>query len=714
MIAPQKSLLTLLTEPASIAVIGASDDKNKVGGRPVDYLQRFGYPGRIYPINPGRERVQGLPAYASLAQLPETPDMAIIALAGPAVSASIEACAEKGVGVAVIMSSGFAEAGDEGKEAQRRLMEIAARAGMRLIGPNSQGTADFHRGAVANFSTMFKQLPPQDGPVAVISQSGATSAALYTLLREQHIGVRYVMATGNEADVTVSELAYASLEDSALKVLVLYMESIKDPEMLVKAAALARERGVPIIAIKAGSSEKGAIAAQSHTGALSGEDDVIDVFLRQHGIWRASDLNEIAQALPLYLKGLTHIGRKLVVISNSGSSCVMSADLADTLALPMAELSTATQSGVAAALASYATSKNPIDLTAALMGNSALLKQVFEALKQDDEAQTLLVSLPVAGEGYDLDLMAEHIAAFEVESQRLVMVSSTLESILAPFRRQGIATFKGEPQALRAMDQITRHRALLRREPAHTQEAPLIILPAGVEAFLSEADSLTALASAGLPVVPHTVCNTAQEAIEAWKTTGGPVVLKACSDKLPHKSEYGLVFLNLNAEAHILAAAKKCEETMQNMGITPSYVISPMEVGRWEMALGAKNDPNYGPVIMLSDGGKYIESMPDYCLLMPPFSVEDVRRAIAGLRIAPIFGGVRGEPPIAIEPLADMAIRLANLMLRNEDVIASVDLNPVLVCTDKIVVLDALIERRHRLMPGARAARHAAPELLTD
>src|SRR5690606_5372638 len=315
-------------------------------------------------------------------------------------------------GVAVIMSSGFAEAGEEGKEAQRRLLETAARAGMRLIGPNSQGTADFHRGTVANFSTMFKQLPPQDGPVAVISQSGATSAALYTLLREQDIGVRYVMATGNEADVTVSELAYAALEDPALKVLVLYMESIKDPETLIKAAALARERGVPIIAIKAGRSKKGSMAAQSHTGALSGEDDVIDAFLRQHGIWRASDLHEVAQTLPLYLKEPAHIGRKLVVISNSGSSCVMSADLADTLALPLADLSAATQSGVAAALASYATSTNPIDLTATLMSNSALLKDVFDTLKQDDEAQTLLVSLPVAGEGYDLDLMAEHIAAF--------------------------------------------------------------------------------------------------------------------------------------------------------------------------------------------------------------------------------------------------------------------------------------------------------------
>lgn len=710
----QTCLLKLLTDPSSIAIIGASQDENKVGGRPVHYLQRFGYTGKIYPINPRRESIQGLPAYASLTHLPEAPDVAIIALAGASVMTSVEECARQGVGLAIIMSSGFAEAGEDGKAQQRQLTEIAARTGMRLIGPNSQGIASFNNGSVANFSTMFTQLPPEDGPVAVISQSGATSAALYTLLREQKIGVRHVMATGNEADLTVSELAYTILDDSDLKVLILYMESIKDPEMLIKAAARARDKGIPIIAVKAGRSEKGAIAAQSHTGALSGEDDVIDAFLRQHGIWRAFDLNDVAQTLPLYLKDLPHIGRKLVVVSNSGSSCVMSADFADNMGLPMANLSATTQEHVASTLASYATATNPIDLTAALMGNSGLLEHVLDALKADDEAQTLLVSLPVAGNGYDLDLMAEHISQFEEASQRLVMVSSTLASILEPFRRRGIATFKGELQALRALDQITLHRALLQRPMARVQDAPSIILPASSEPFLSEADSLTALSAAGLPVVRHLMCHTPDEALKAWKSLRGPVVLKACSDKLPHKSEYGLVFLNLNSERAIRAASQQCEETMHAMDLTPAYVVSPMESGRWEMALGAKNDPSYGPVIMIGNGGKYIEAMPDYRLLIPPFSAADVRDAIAGLQIAPIFGGIRGEPPIAIKPLADMAIQLANLMLRNEDVIASVDLNPVLIDTDKVVILDALIERRHGNRPKQSVAPHDASVTMAD
>lgn len=713
MTSPTKSLLSLLSQPASIAIIGASDDINKVGGRPVDYLRRFGYTGKIYPINPTRKVVQGLPAYASLSQLPQTPDMAIIALAGANVTASVEECARMGVGVAVIMSSGFAEVGEEGKQAQQQLVETARRAGMRLIGPNTQGTANFERGAVANFSSMFKQLPPQDGPVAIISQSGATSAALYTLFREQGIGVRYVLATGNEADVTVSELACAALEDPALKVLVLYMESIKDPETLIKAATLARERNVPIIALKAGRSAKGAIAAQSHTGALSGEDDVTSAFLKHHGIWRAADLNEIATALPLYLKGLERIGRKLVVISNSGSSCVMSADLADTLELPLAELSKNTQTDIATSLASYATSINPIDVTAALMGNSSVLKHVLDALQRDAEAETLLVSLPVAGEGYDLDLMAECLAAFEEQSGRLVMVSSTLDNILAPFRQRGLATFKGEPQAMRSLDQITRHQALFRHRSSQIGNAPAIALPVGGTAFLSEADSLVALASADLPVIPHRLCADVKDAIAAWKALGSSVVLKACSDRLPHKSEYGLVFLGLNTEEAIVAAATKCERIMTDMGIPPSFLVSPMETGRWELALGAKNDPSYGPVIMISDGGKYIESMPDYCLLMPPFSMDDVEQAIAELRIAPIFKGVRGEPPINVRPLAGMAVKLANFMLRNEDVIASVDLNPVLLKTDGVVVLDALIERRN----GPRTSKtrqHSAAAVLMN
>ncbi len=689
--------LSAALAPKSVAIIGASDNKNKVGGRPVDYLKRFGYAGKIYPVNPARETVQGLPCYPSVEALPEVPDLAIVAVAGDGVAPAVSSCAAAGVRCVIILSSGFAETGGEGRSKQAEIAAMAARAGMRIVGPNSQGLANFSNGAVANFSTMFTQLPPQDGPIAVVSQSGATSAALYSFLRERGLGVRYVLATGNEADVTVSELALAVAHDPDIRLVVLYMESIKDPEVLARAAAIAREKGIPIVALKAGRSASGVAAAQSHTGALVNEDGVVDAFLRRHAIWRATDLASIVQSAELYLKGSRRPGRNLVVISNSGSSCVMCADTADEIGMPLAKLSAQTRETVKQALDSFAACDNPIDLTAALLGNSAILGRVLQGIAHDPAVDLLLVSLPVAGEGYDLERIATATAAFEAATGKTVVVTATLPSILAPFRERGTVTFTGERQALLALDQLTRHVALLGTPQAAAVEPSTVALPAGAAPFLNEADSLALLSSAGVPVVAHRVCHSADEAIAARRELDGPVVVKACSEGLPHKSEYGLVFLNMTTEAEVRNAYEACRQGMDKLGVTAEGVIvAQMKRGRREFAIGAKIDPVFGPVIMVSDGGKYIEAMPDFCLLVPPFDAAEVKTALKTLRIAPLFGGVRGEPPMDVDALAQIAVAVASVMRGSGGSIASIDLNPVMVGSqgEGAVVLDALIERR--------------------
>jgi acyl-CoA synthetase (NDP forming) len=690
--------LSAALAPKSVAIIGASDNKNKVGGRPVDYLKSFGYRGKIYPINPAREMVQGLPCYPDVAALPEVPDLVIVAVAGEGVAQALKSCIAARVPAAIVLSSGFAETGEEGLSEQTRLAEEAAHAGMRIVGPNSQGLANFSNGAVANFSTMFTQLPPQDGPVAIVSQSGATSAALYTFLRERGLGVRYVLATGNEADVTVSELALTVVRDPAIKLVVLYMESIKDPAVLARAAALAREKGMPILALKAGRSASGVAAAKSHTGALVNEDGVVDAFFQRHAIWRANDLASIVQAAELYLKGSRRPGRNLVVISNSGSACVMSADTADELGLPLAVLSAQTRERVKQALDSFAACNNPIDLTAALLGNSGILGRVLQALADDPAGDLFLISLPVAGEGYDLDRIAADAAAFEAATGKTVVVTASLASVLAPFRKHGIASFTSERHALLAMDQFTRHIELMRTAKAlPTSGAPIAVTP-GTAPFLNEADSLAILSKAGIPVVKHRVCHSAAEAVAAWREMAGPVVVKACSEALPHKSEYGLVYLNLGTGDEVRAAYEACNNGMRKLGVpSAGVIVAAMERGRREFAIGGKIDPVFGPVIMVSDGGKYIEAMPDFCLLVPPFDAAEVRIALKKLRVAPLFGGVRGEPPMDVDALCEAVVSVAGVMSRSKGVIASIDLNPVMVRSagEGVVVLDALIER-HR------------------
>ena len=691
------SSLAAALDPRSVAVIGASENPNKIGGRPIHYLGRFGYRGRIYPINPNRTELQGLKAYPDLASLPEAPDLVIIAVPGAAAVHAVEACAARGVKAAIVMASGFGETGEAGRIQERAMVARARAAGMRLIGPNTQGLANFGTGAVASFSTMFIEAPPQDGPVAIVSQSGAMSVVPYGLLRGRGLGVRHCHATGNDADVTVAELALLVVEDPAVRLLLLYLESIADAAALAAVAAAARARDLPVVVLKAGRTEAGQRAAQSHTGALANEDRVVDAFLRQQGIWRARDMAELVNAAELYLAGWRPAGRRLVTISNSGASGVMAADRAGELGMPLARLAETTLHELAAALPGFATVSNPIDITAALLGNNRLFGAILPILARDPAADLCLIALPVAGTGYEVDTFARDTADFARATGKPVAVVTPQASVGQVFRDAGIPVFPMEVAAIDALDQIARHQVMRQRPFAPALPNLSVTLPPGTNRFLNEAESLAVLAAHGVPVVPHRLCRSEAEARAAFRALGPDVAVKACSAGIPHKSEHGLVALGIASEDATAAAFGDQWRQLGAMGVPcDGIIVAAMAGGVRECLLGARLDPVFGPVVLVGDGGKYVEAMPDIALLLPPFSAGDARAALEGLRIAPLFRGVRGEQPLDGDALAQGALRLAAIMSSARGEIASIDLNPVMVGTEGkgIVVADALIERR--------------------
>ena len=482
-------MLQAALAPRSVAVIGASDNPHKVGGRPILYLQRYGYRGAVYPVNPGRATVQGLRAFACVEDLPEAPELAIVAVAGDEAVRAVEACAARGVKVAVVMASGFGETGPEGLRVQESLVETAKRSGMRLIGPNCQGLANFATGMVANFSTIFHEIEGRDGPVAIVSQSGANSQAIYTLVMRKGLGVRHVHATGNEADVTVADLAEAVLEDSGVRLLLLYMEAIKDPQRLAAAAESARQRGIPIVALKAGRTARGQKAASSHTGALAAEDRVVDAFFERHAIWRAADPHELVSAAALYASGRPPRGRRLVVVSNSGASCVMAADYSEQRGIPLAQISSQAKGKMKEVLPGFAALENPIDVTGALLSNSALFGAVLPIVGDDAQSELAMLAIPVAGTGYDVARFAKDLSLFADRYGHAVAVAAPQESVRAPFERLGIAAFEREREAIDALAQFADHAALLRRPAAQPAKAVRI----GATRFLNEADSLALL-----------------------------------------------------------------------------------------------------------------------------------------------------------------------------------------------------------------------------
>lgn len=696
------SRLRAALDPKSIAVIGASDNPNKVGGRPVHFLGKFGFAGKIYPINPTRPEIQGHRSYASLADLPEAPEMVIVAVAGDNAIAAVEDCAAAGVKVAVVMASGFGEVDQHaGKAKERRMVEAAHKAGMRIVGPNSQGLANFGTGAIASFSTMFVDMEPvapnARGHVAMLSQSGALSTVPVGFLRQRGIAVRHTHATGNDSDITVGELACAVAEDPEVKLMLLYLESIPDKTYLEELAAIALDRDLPIIALKSGRTDAGKAAAQSHTGALANEDRVVDAFFEHHGIWRAPDMRGLVEATELYLKGWKPQGRRLVAISNSGAVCVLTADAATQVGMPMAKLAPETDAKLKSILPSFATTTNPIDLTAALLSNSALFGDILPVIAKDPAADAFLIGVPVAGPGYDVPAFSRDTAAFGQQTGKPVVVSATQPSVAQVFAANGTSVFPTEVEAVSALHQFLAHHELMakaraRREVNRPSDA---LTAASAETLmLNEADSLRLLSSRGVAVVPHRLCLSRSEAVAAFTLIGGPVVVKGCSADIAHKSELGLVRLGVTSADATGDIYTEMEQIIAKAGARfDGVIVAAMAGGRREMMIGAHRDPVFGPVVVVGDGGKYVEVFRDTKLLLPPFAADDVRAALQTLRIAPLFAGVRGETPMDIDALADMVVRVGDLMRDPSARIASVDLNPVMLGSvgQGCVVVDAVV-----------------------
>lgn len=690
--------LQALLAPRSIAVIGASDHIHKIGGRPIYYMREHGYAGKLYPVNPQRDTIQGLPAFASLDALPEVPELAIIVVGGEAAVAAVRDCARLGVAAAIVIASGFGEAGAEGRRQQDEMVRVAAGAGLRLVGPNSQGLANFGTGTIASFSTMFIEVPPQDGPVAVVSQSGGVCAMVYGLLRGQGIGVRHMHATGNEADLTVSELALAVAHDPDVKLILLYLESLTDPAVLAEAAAVARRRGVPMVAVKAGRSSAGQRAAASHTGAIANEDRAVGAFLARHGIFRVDDAHALARCAPLYLRGWQAAGRRLVVVSNSGASCVMAADAAEPLGLALAPLSAATQAALAERLPGFAATANPVDVTAALLTNSGLFGDVLPVVAADPAADLVLLDIPVAGMGYDLPRFARDAAGFADSAGKPIAVAAWQAPVAAAFRAAGVPTYASAADALAAFAQLATHQQQLRETAQEDGAVAAHRPPARARAraaadaaaqTLSEAASLARLAAAGIPVVAHKLCHGVDEAVAAWRE----VAIKASSPQVPHKSEHGLVALNCNDEHAVAHAYIVQTDILRKMGAAcEGVVVARMERGQRECMVGAHWDPVFGPVVVVGDGGKYVEVLRDTAVLLAPCSEAAVARAVAGLRIAPLLAGVRGESAVDVAALCRIAARVGRLMHEAGGAIRALDLNPVMVSAGGAVVVDALME----------------------
>ncbi|HUF86803.1 MAG TPA: acetate--CoA ligase family protein [Thermohalobaculum sp.] len=685
-----------LLSPRSIAIVGASDDPTRIGGRPLAHMIKQRFDGAIYPVNPRRDTVQGLRAYPSLADIEGDLDFVLVAVPAEMVAEQVRVAARKKARTVMIFSSGFAEVGGEGVAMQDELTRLARETGVRVVGPNCLGAFNSMTRFYPTFTSTIDWATPVPGGISIASQSGAYGSHIYMASHRKGLGIGYWLTTGNEADLHVAEAIRLLAERDDVHTIMAYAESIKDGAMLTEALEVARANRTPVIFMKVGRSAVGAAAASSHTASLAGEDAIYDAVLRQHGAWRVHSTEEMLDIAYASRPRIYPAGRRLGVVTISGGAGVLMADAAEDHGLEVAPMPDEAQAEMKAILP-FAAPRNPVDVTAQFFNDLSLVPRFTKAMLDKGGYDALIgfwtsvAGSPVLGN----PLLAHLVETMKDFPGRLFLhVMLTPDEMRARYDAAGFPSFEDPTRAIVAMAAMMRFGEAFAAGPELVPQAEAFApLPEG---SLGEREAKAVLAAAGLPVVEDRLAATATEAEAAARAFGGPVAMKIASPGILHKTEAGGVKLGVPperaAEAHaeIMASARAYAPEARLDGV----LVSPMVAGGVECILGARTDPVFGPVVMFGLGGVFTEVLRDVSFRRAPFGPATARAMIDELKGAALLTGARGSPPADLEALAGAIARLSLFAAAHAETIESVEMNPLLARPEGPMALDALIVRK--------------------
>jgi acyl-CoA synthetase (NDP forming) len=697
--APTPASLDSLFRPRSVAILGASDDATRISGRPVRYLIEGGFKGDIYPVNPNRETVQGLKAYRSLADCPGVPDVAIVALPLGLTEAAIRDCVARGVKGAVIFSAGYAESGDDGLAVQDRITAIAREGGLRLLGPNCLGIFNPRIGFYGTFTQSLDREMPRPGELGIVSQSGAYGSHIAYLARRRGIGIGYWITTGNEADIDVSEAIEWMAGRDDVKVIMAYVEGVRNGPRFRAALELARRNRKPVVMMKVGRSETGAKAASSHTASLAGSDAIYDALFRQTGVYRATTTEEQIDVAYACMRGILPKSNRLGVVTLSGGAGVLICDAAERHGLDVAPMPEAAQAKLQALLP-FATVVNPVDTTAQALNDMSLLARNMEVILEDGGYDALIGFFTTVPNTRTLSgplkkAIADGCARF---GDRLIVMSMIGDpEVVADYEASGFLAFEDPERAVIAIAALVGFARAFDAAPAPVgpvaRAEPLPARP------LAEHEAKAILAGAGIPFLPERLAASAREAGDAAAALGFPVVLKIVSAAIEHKTEIGGVLLGV---ADRQAAEAGFDELMRRARLhrpdaaVDGVLVAPMARGGVEVIAGITRDPVFGPAVMFGLGGVHVEVLRDVAFRLAPFGRDEAMRMIGGIRGRALLDGVRGQPASDVDALAGLLVALSAFAAAHPDDLETIDLNPVLVrpAGEGVVALDALLVPR--------------------
>ncbi|MDI6755143.1 MAG: acetate--CoA ligase family protein [Thermodesulfobacteriota bacterium] len=705
--------LTPMLSPKSVAVIGASPEAGSVGGLVLNYLIKFGYQGKIYPVNPKYGDLQGIRCYPSIKEIPEAADTVLVSIAAKYVIPAIQDCAARGIKTAIIATAGFAELGGEGKKLQEELHQVIRQQGMRVCGPNCNGIVNFYENATLCFSRFMEGDKIHQGNIGFITQSGAMGGSFIDRCQDRNMGFTYYLAPGNEVDVDVVDFMSFLVEDENTKVITAYVEQIRDAQKFLQVARRAVEKEKPIIILKVGVTQAGAKAAASHTGALAGSHRVYEAAFRQNGVISVEDFDHLLATAKLFSKSKLPRGNRVGVLSSSGGGSIMLADRCEKYGLEMPSLSDKTKEELGKLLPSFATIENPMDLTwGAFRGGPEAEQKMFKIFADDENLDIIVFMMTmVAGErarGRAISMVATaaHVdkpcvtwwaagnlagPGFRIldESSNILFKSpdrcvKALKAMLdyARFRNQHIGLQNVDQKITVRTGDRSRAQELLRGKAGLTEHQAKLILDCYE-----------------IPRVREAVAQSARQAAQIAEDLGYPVAMKISSPQIIHKTEAGGVRLNLTKKTEVKDTYRELlrrGESYNPDALIEGVLIQEMVNGGVEIIIGMSKDPTFGPTIMLGLGGIFVEILKDVSLRVLPVTQKDAEEMIREIKGYEVLKGARGKPKMDLKAITDILLKVSALSMDLGDSISEIDLNPVIILPEGrgAKVVDAMIVRR--------------------
>jgi acetate---CoA ligase (ADP-forming) len=695
----QKAVARLL-RPRSVAIVGASEDPNTIGGRVLNNLVRAGFAGPLHLVSRTRNELLGRSCVRSIDDLPEGVDALVLMVPAEAVLDSVAACARRKVNGVIIFSSGFAEVDDAGKAAQKELKARAEKTGMLIVGPNCLGFTNYVDGVPLTFDD-YKPIAATGPGIALIAQSGGLVNAIRDSIVGSGVRVTHNVSTGNEAVVTAEDFLDAIIDDAAVKTVILFLEQVRNPKRLLRIAAKARAAEKSIVLMQPGQTAKAQQAAQSHTGSLTGDHALIKAVLGSEGVAVVESFDALVDVALILHRFPAPDVPGAAVLTNSGAMRGVIFDIAEREGLELVEFSKATDDALRALVPAYMPTENPFDIATLPFRMPDAWGTVAKLLLEEPRAGVLVVSLfpgTLSQQAERMKFVMPYLRATRkpVAFTMLGEPMALAEEFVAEMRAANIPLFRSTERAIRAMAAVV---AVGQARQRRKRQAPKLVLPAPSlprGGPIAEYRSKELLAAAGIPIPRGALAKDVAQAAKIATQIGYPVVLKAQAALLSHKSDAGGVITNVidaaalgDAWERLHSNIRRARPDLQLDGVLVEEMARP----GLEMIIGARRDPDWGAVLMLGMGGIWVETLRDVQLLPADADEQTIVAALKKLRGAPLLHGSRGSKPVDLAAIARVAASLADFLLHSPEV-SEIEINPLLAYPEGALALDALIVTR--------------------